>query len=219
MDLLFRFTHEHPVENQDIVTIQQLGVRLFHGLAAAMRLLLGGYAQHSVMIQRDLLETTFLLEFFDLNPDQITPWRNSDTATRQGKYGPIHIRSALDARDGFKEKKRAAQYKLFCEMGSHPTPAGFQLLAPAGRGAHCGPFIDKAQFEAVLSELARLALQTGSAFAQFFNATCVKTIESKIDWLEASSNWFEHFYHHSYDSTELEEMKQMLRALQEHAGG
>ena len=48
----------------DELTIQHLGIRLFNSAAGAVQSLMSGYYQNSVMFQRDLVEVTFLLDYF-----------------------------------------------------------------------------------------------------------------------------------------------------------
>ena len=74
------------------------------------QLMVSGYYQCAAMIMRDLLETAFLLGFFRHNPGTISVWRTKNDAIRKKVFAPVKIRVALDEKDGFTEKKRAAAY-------------------------------------------------------------------------------------------------------------
>lgn len=127
MNLIQFFVREHVADGSDQETIQLLGIRLFNGMASASRLITGGYFQTAAMIQRDLLETVFLITYLRVHPEKIRTWRMADEKTRQRVFGPAPIRIALDKHEGLTEKKREAAYKQFCELAAHPTYRGFQI--------------------------------------------------------------------------------------------
>jgi hypothetical protein len=106
--------------------------RLFNSGASSMKLLMGGYYQSTVMVLRDIFETTFLLDYFHGNRDQIAVWRNCDEKKRNREFGVMKIRIAPDDRDGFTERKREVAYNLLCQLGTHPTYTGFQMLQARG---------------------------------------------------------------------------------------
>ena len=68
MNLIQFFVREHVADGSDQETIQLLGIRLFNGIASALRLITGGYFQTAAMIQRDLLETVFLITYLRVHP-------------------------------------------------------------------------------------------------------------------------------------------------------
>ncbi len=47
-----------------------------------LSLLMSGYYQSTVMVMQDLLETTFLLDYFHSNRDQIAAWQACDEKKR-----------------------------------------------------------------------------------------------------------------------------------------
>ena len=91
------FARGHVGTGDDELTIQHLGIRLFNCAAGAVQSLLSGYYQNSVVFQRDLVEVTFLLDYFRSNKDHISEWRRSPQ-----KFTPQVVRKALDRRDDFK---------------------------------------------------------------------------------------------------------------------
>src|SRR3546814_5877357 len=117
MDLIDVF-RQFDTSDEDIKVIQVLGMRIFNALGAALKLSLSGYHQNSALILRDVLETTFLIDYFSSNPEKIKCWRSADKKIRMKEFSPVKIREPLDARDGFTEKKRHAMNELFSELAS-----------------------------------------------------------------------------------------------------
>ncbi|GIK98426.1 MAG: hypothetical protein BroJett029_26350 [Alphaproteobacteria bacterium] len=214
MDLIDYFCRQHVAQNEDELTIQLLGIRLFNGSASALKLLLSGYYQTSALQQRDLLETIFLLDYFSTDKTRIARWRESDERARQKDFAPIVVRKALDERDGFTERRREKAYKLLCELAGHPTYAGFRMLAPQkGGDAHCGPFFEFTAFKAVYEELTKHSVQAGNAFIRFFTASTVAAYQTKISFIESQGEWAERFYGRPFDRTQIDELRALLAAV------
>ncbi len=108
MNMLWAFTHDYTQKNEDELTIQFLGIRLFNAAASSIKLAHSGYYQNSFSALRDFLETFFLVDFLVSNPETISEWRSADTKTLRNEFGPAAVRDALDKRDGFKGKKTQA---------------------------------------------------------------------------------------------------------------
>jgi hypothetical protein len=199
-----------PREDEDAKVVRLLGMRLFNGCAVAFQLIASGYYQTAAMIMRDLLETVFLLGFFRLDPGKISDWRTADDATRKRQFAPVKIRIALDEKDGFTEKKRAAAYELLCELASHPTYKGLQMLAPKGQEHHCGPFFDSTFLKPMIEELVKLAIQAGTNYNLFFKGETKAKMEIKISFMEACGEWFERFFNQPFERKDIDEMKAQL---------
>ncbi|MGB9367138.1 MAG: hypothetical protein WCE79_14115 [Xanthobacteraceae bacterium] len=152
MNVLFGFTHDHVATTDDELTLQYFGLRLFNDAACSMKLALSGYAQQAMGQARDIMEIGFLLDYFRTAPQEISAWKNASAKVRKSKFGPVHIRKALDARDGNKEMKRARVYAMLSEHASHATYPGFRLMMKDGHG-QVGPFIDDVKLRAWLQEL------------------------------------------------------------------
>jgi hypothetical protein len=161
------------------------------------------------------MEVLFLLGWFDRDTAKIKEWRESDDATRRKIFAPVKVREFLDNFDGFKEGKRGADYKMFCEYAAHATWQGFALMRPTGGGkAIMGPFFDHGLLKAVLEELAKLAAQIGNYFATFFpDKSDVPSLETELHRLEATSKWAETYLGRKHDTAFLDEMKGYLAAL------
>ena len=203
-------------EVDDEKVVRLLGMRLFNGCASSMQLTLSGHYQNAAMIMRDLLETVFLLGYFQQLPEKISVWRTADTDMRLKEFAPAKIRIALDEKDGFTEKKRKEAYDLLCELAVHPTYKGFQMLAPKGHDHHCGPFFDPAALKALIEELAKLAIQAAQNQGIFFKSNTKDQYEMKLDFMEMSSDWMEAYLGRPKNQKEIDEIREVLkRAVQE----
>lgn len=213
MDLINHFIIQHVHENDDQLTIQCLGIRLFNGAASAVKLMLSGYYQTSAAIMRDILETVFLLDYLFDDAARISEWRNSDENTKRKKFAPAEIRKVLDGRDSFTDKKREKAYKLLCNLAAHPNYQGFSMITPVpGGDAHCGPFFETTALKACLEELAKLMVQAGSIFTRFFKAKTKNDFLKKIAFMEEKSRWFEIIYKKKFDTSEIDELRELIKA-------
>jgi hypothetical protein len=190
-DLIRQF----PTDNEDLKVIQVLGMRLFNAFGASLKLALSGYGQNSALIMRDVLETLFLLELFRGDMAAIARWRSADKKARIKEFSPLRVREALDARDGFATKKRAAVYELFSELAAHPTMKSVLMMRPQKNGdAVIGPFLEKTAIEAVLSEMGRLAIQAGGVLDGFLPNDWVHAAPAREDFAASRLLWVATFY-------------------------
>jgi hypothetical protein len=194
MTLLRHFSRDYPYNGEDELTIHLLGIRLFNSAAGAVQSLTSGYYQNSVMLQRDILEVTFLLDYFRTNEASIAEWRGCTESERNKKCGAYKVRTELDNRDGFTEKKRMQAYSTLCTLGAHASYQGFRLLTPtAGGDAYCGPFFANGTLEVTVAELAKLCVTATRTFTMFFDVKSLADYEISLSFMEAEVAWFEHF--------------------------
>ena len=134
-----------------------------HGLRAAMS---GNYAG-SAMYARDLLETSFLLNY--LLDDEARPveWLNADQRTLSKKYTPIEIRKKLDERDGFKKLRRHEHYSNLSKLGVHPTPQSFAMKRDGTRMLNGGPFKHEDLLKGCVEEIAKGILLLSAALVDY----------------------------------------------------
>lgn len=64
LNMLFDLTISYKNHTENELTVQFLGIRLFNSSIVSLNLLLAGYYQGAVALQRDILETGFLLDYF-----------------------------------------------------------------------------------------------------------------------------------------------------------
>ncbi len=212
MDLVNYFAAQGHHSDDDNLIVRLLGIRMFNAMASSLKLLLAGYYQNSALIQRDLLESVFLLDYFRTDRSSIQAWRRSDKKLRVQRFGPAAIRKLLDDRDGFTKRKREAAYQLLSELAGHPTYASFRMLAPKpGSDAHCGPFFEATSLNAVLAELAKHAVQAGETIFAFVPSERPSDFEMKIAFLETKGGWMERFFGRKFDPVPIEELRSILR--------
>jgi hypothetical protein len=76
LDTIHAFTIKHERPTEDELTIQRLGIRLFNAEASALSLLLAGYYQNSVTLQRRACPRNDFDPFFLKNlTDRLTDLR------------------------------------------------------------------------------------------------------------------------------------------------
>lgn len=170
MNLLDVFVRQQSEATDDGRAVQHLGIRVFNGFAAAWKLMSTGYFQKAGLIQRDLVETIYLVNFFYIYPEKIAIWRMAERKQLLNDFGPGQIRKALDAHTGKGKSRREAIYQKFSMLAAHPSKSGFEMLRPkGGDGAVIGPFMDPTALRALLEEQGMLATQAGLAFNLFLD--------------------------------------------------
>jgi hypothetical protein len=190
-DILRKF----DTSDENLKVAMVLGMRTFNAFAASIKLALSGYHQNSALILRDVMETAFLLDLFAGDPPLIERWRYADKKARMKKFSPVKVREALDARDGFKSKKRFEIYELFSELAGHPNMKSSWMMRPQKDGdAVIGPFMEATALEAVITEMGRLAVQVGEQLNRFFPVNWEQAIPSRVAFAALKQNWMDTFY-------------------------
>lgn len=167
MGVLHAFSMDHTAQEDDDLTLQFFGIRLFNNAGSSIKLALSGYTQQAFTLTRDIMEVGFLLDYFRSWPQRIGEWKGADAKTRKNKFGPIHIRKALDERDGNQERKREKAYAVLSENASHASYPGFRLTMKDGDGQF-GPFVDQQKLNAWLGELSLRLLPAADLYGQQF---------------------------------------------------
>jgi len=192
LNLVFDLTKSYKSQNDEELTIQYIGIRLFNSIVVSLKLMLSGYYQASAIIQRDILETGFLLDYFLSNQEKIAEWEKSTSNERSRKFKPVVIREALDKRDGFKSKRRMKAYQLLCEFAAHPTYPGFQMVSPKGVGI-LGPFFDKKYLKATLEELSLRVPLFVIIYLNHFKNLPKAFLKVRADYLINLKNWAQNY--------------------------
>jgi hypothetical protein len=193
MNAIWALTHEHEHRNDDELTMQFLGIRLFNVSAASIKLAYGGYYQSAFSAGRDLLETFFLVDYLCSNQDQISVWKQATKDQLKGQFGPNAVRNALDKRDGFKEGKRKKIYDLISHHATHATQSGFKLTVKEQLG-EIGPFYSEANFEAWAQELVKVMANAGVVFGSMFRDIDRNLLLTKAAYLEHLNNWKKKYF-------------------------
>lgn len=206
LNLVYDLTKSYKSQTDDELTIQYIGIRFFNTTVSALKLLLSGYYQTSILVQRDILETGFLLDYFLFDKSQILVWKKSSSKDRLKKFGPAIIRKVLDERDGFKEKKREEIYRRLCEYAAHPTYAGFKMAAPKGLGK-IGPFFDVRYLKATVEELSQRLPLFSIIYLRHFEKLPHKFLKVRADYLIKLKNWSQKYFKADLKAINAENLK------------
>lgn len=221
MDLIFALLPSTEVTDEDELHLGNLGIRCFNAIASSLKLMLGGYYQASALHIRDLLETTFLIDYFSTDSALVTRWRTMSDRDRKIAFRPITVREALDKRDGFTTMKRREAYELLCKLAGHAKPEGAVMLVPDPKmgAVHCGPFLEITALDAVLSEAAKTAVQAAEAFRHVIKAYGLDAQALRIDFVHQEVAWLKRFFNKEPDEAKLAELRELLAlARAEEAG-
>ena len=185
---------QSPTPDEDLKVVQLLGMRVFNAFCACVKLAISGYGQASVLVLRDALETTNLLDLFSRDGDSVERFRFSGTKAEVREFSPFEVRLALDERDGREDRGREKQYKMLSELAAHPTMKSAFLMRTHKNGdAVSGPFVEPEFLEAVVCEFARIAGQAGEVLDRFIPETWVGALVPRRDFSEARQLWLESF--------------------------
>ncbi|GLH79770.1 hypothetical protein SSBR45G_46790 [Bradyrhizobium sp. SSBR45G] len=216
MTMLDYVAKHHPHRDDDELVLQILATRLFNSSASALGLTMRGYYQAAVALMRDVLETTFLVDYLWEFPEHIAAWRTATEAERLKKFGAVTIRKALDDRDGYTERKREAHYKLLCELGTHPTFRGFGLLmAKPSNLVNVGPFFSVDSLDAVLEELAKIMVLAGSHM-RLIEERSLDDYRLLLDYLRTQAEWCEVNFRKPMDLDQIVMIEEMVAYLEQH---
>ncbi len=212
LNMIFDLIKSYRSQTDDELTIQYIGLRLFNSIVSALNLLLSGYYQVSVIIQRDILETGFLLDYFLSDKSTIQDWKTSSNKDRLQKYSPAVIRKALDRRDGFKGKQREQMYKLLCEYAAHPTYPGFKMVAPKGLG-EIGPFLDAKYIKATFEELSIRVPLFSIIYLSHFENLPPEFLKIRTEYLVNIKNWSQKYLKIDLFHIDVESLRKQVNEL------
>jgi hypothetical protein len=178
----------HSHSNEDELAALRLAVRCFNAGASSLRLLRCGYYQPSLAMVRDLVETTFLIDLFAKDKAALKNWRTLPPKERERQFKPFEVRKRLDERDGYKEAKRAAAYKLLSTYAAHPSPEGFHIISPQNM-TQVGPFPDERLLKGCLEEISKNLAYAASVICSMVPNKRTDVIETKQKFFDASERW------------------------------
>jgi hypothetical protein len=181
--------------DEDLKVVQVLAMRTFNAFAASLKLALSGYFQNSALILRDVVETAFLLDFFNSDRTQIRNWRMSEERVRRKKFAPVEIRKSLDARDKLTNGKREELYRLFSELAGHATMKSDYMMRPEPDGdAVIGPYMEVRTLRATLDEMGKLAVQVGESICSFLPDDWEPSASIRKDFNLIKGEWVIKFF-------------------------
>jgi hypothetical protein len=207
------FFMEYRSKNEEELIIQFLGARLYNSIVAALNLLLSGYYQCTTMIQRDILETGFLIDYFSKFRAEILKWKVCSEDERKKFFGPAKIRTKLDEWYGFKSQKRKQAYQLLCSLASHPSFQGFKLISK-NKLVRLGSFFDEKLLRETLEELVKRVPLITIHFIDFFEIPRdILFFEQKLDFLKKWSQWNTKYKKFPSGMKDIQKLEAMLDNL------
>ncbi len=215
LNMIFDVTKSYKTEDNIELTIQYIGARLFNSIGTAIKLMLSGYYQSSVMFQRDIVEIGFLLDYFLSDKSKIEEWIKSSRKERMDKFSPVTVRKALDNRDGFQEKKRQKIYKLMSEVATHPTYAGFKLLAPDGK-VHLGPFFDAKYLRHLIHELALRVSNFTVIYISHFENLPSTFLKVRVEYLVKIKEWAQKYLKSDLSHLDINGLQEQVEFVLDH---
>lgn len=212
MNALDHFSRGFPTNDQDSLTVQLLGIRLFNTSASVLKLLLSGYYQTSAAQMRDGIETANLIDYFTTDCALIAKWRGANDRDRWKEFKPVKVRAALGQRDGPEiTKRRDEVYRTFSTYANHPSPAGFRLLRPSADGlALIGPFFERSALAALVSEVAKSNVPAAMSFVRHFTPATRDDHLTAIGFIELSDRWSAHFYGTPFEPEKFIELRRLV---------
>jgi hypothetical protein len=191
MNAIYAFTHDHAHGSEDELTLQYLGIRLFNAGGASIKLALSGYYRKAFHQVRDVLETSFLVDYLSTYPEKIDKWRRADKKARIVHFGPGIMRSALDKRDGNTNGERTRIYGLLSELASHPTYSGISLTTSSPENlAHVGPFFDQKKLTVWLQEMALRLSPAALALMPAAETSDLQLLATRMHYLKVLNEWW-----------------------------
>ena len=215
LNMIFDVTQSYKTKDKIELTIQYIGARLFNSIVTAIKLIISGYYQSSVMLQRDIVEIGFLLDYFLLDNSKIEEWINSSGKDRNNRFSPAAIRKVLDKRDGFQEKKREEIFHLMSEAGTHITYAGFKLLAPDGK-VHLGPFFDAKYLEHLVHELALRVPNFTIIYISHFEKLPPKFLKVRVEYIAKIKEWAQKYLKSDLSHLDIDELQKEVEFVLDH---
>jgi hypothetical protein len=190
MAAIYAFSHDHDHESENELTLQYLGIRLFNVAGASIKLALSGYYQNAFGQLRDMIETSFLVDYLSTYPEKINEWKRADKKKRILHFGAGVIRNALDKRDGYTSGERKRIYDLISELASHASYLGVSLTTTGPDNmAQVGPFFDDKKLASWLGEMA-LRLSVAAMHMPNPSGRDIKLLMAQRHYLEVCQKWW-----------------------------
>lgn len=192
------------------IAIAGLRVRFFNSTNSSLKLLLSGYYQSAVAFIRDVLEISFLLDYFTLDDSAIERWiRNSD----DNEFKQVTIRQRLDKRDNLKEQKRKQQYKLLSQYGTHATFDANRLFNNNDL-LTIGPFYNKKFLENILFELTISLPHPVLSLMKFESNLSINDLKLKKDFFIILRDWWKAHLNPSLPDDNLDELDYWFKLIE-----
>jgi hypothetical protein len=103
------------------------------------------------------------------------------------------VRTALDKRDGWTEKKREKAYKDLCAYAAHVTPEGFIVISPNDMTV-IGPHPSPRALKVVIEELVKVLPSACGHFGALINPELPEIVTAHGVFLQVLGEWLSEYY-------------------------
>lgn len=196
-------------KEEDQLTILYIGSRLFNHGMLSYRNAMSGYYQSSFLLQRDVIEVQFLLDYFRFKPTSIRTWRESSNEDRVKNFSASTLYKQLDERDNFRDQNRKKTYQQFCELAAHVSYPGIKLMTNKDNLIEIGPFYDSHKLLNTLAELNRRYGHAVITLCSLIKQNSIGTIKLEISLMENFDKTF------GLKLTEKESFKSLKSVIEE----
>ena len=93
MTAIWAFTHDHVHGSEDELALQLLGIRLFNTAGVVNKSSRWRATIRGHLPVRDVIETSFLVDYLSTNPAEIDEWRRADRRKRMKQFSADRIRN------------------------------------------------------------------------------------------------------------------------------
>lgn len=207
--LMWMYNRTKDLKTDRLVAIAGLRARLFNATACAFKLLLTGYYQGAVAFIRDILEISFLLDYFTLDESSIDRWTENPDAQ---EFKAVSIRTKLDARDDLSEQKRRHKYKLLSTYGTHASFDGNRLLSN-NELLTIGPFFNQKLLENILFELTVLLPHPILSCMKFESNLSIQDLQTKREFFKTMQSWWKININQDFGDEEMNEINEYFELL------
>ncbi|OQW69233.1 MAG: hypothetical protein BVN34_07025 [Proteobacteria bacterium ST_bin12] len=204
--LMWMYKRTDNIKNNQLIALTSLKIRLFNSISCCLKLLLSGYYQGAISPIRDVLEITFLLDYFTLDSESIERWV-ADSNSKEFKQ--VAIREKLDDRDGLHEMKRKYKYQLLSTYGTHATFDGNKLYNNNNL-LTLGPFFNQKFLENILFELAVLQPEPILSLMSFESNLTISDFHLKKEFLINTQSWWKSNMNEDFHDSQLDEIDRLL---------
>lgn len=156
--------HRHapdPLSDRNMA-LYTLEARLFNAAASILKLGLSGYYSGAISFLRDIVEISFLLDYFKDDHSKVDRWAIDSNAK---EFKPVNVRNALDKRDGPESSKRREIYGFLSSYGTHADYKGKRVMS-AANGLTVGPFVDLKTLSGLLPDTTKHLLHAVGLLSQ-----------------------------------------------------
>jgi hypothetical protein len=130
-------------------------------------------------------------------------------------FSPTSVRKALDDRDGFEGKKRQEIYRLMSELATHPTYAGFKLLAPDGK-VHLGPFFNVKYLKHLIHELALRVPNFTVIYISHFEKLPSTFMKVRVEYLAKIKEWAQRYLKSDLSHLDIDGLQEQVEFVMDY---